>query len=173
MKIEYALKSEDQLTFQKIVRKGSSNYSGLILVIGFVGFFMILINGPTDFWNSFGDFKYVLQIGLFFVGLFILRSYVRCGAVKKFDKDFQNSKGAETVTVHFDDDGITSEQTNQKTIWKWAAFHKLTVENEDIFLWFDNMQALMIPSRAFETSEKKAELTSYLEEKIQQSTVPN
>ncbi|VAV91995.1 hypothetical protein MNBD_ALPHA08-1233 [hydrothermal vent metagenome] len=173
MKIEYAHKAEDYIAFNKVARKGTSQLWNIAIIIGCTIAFLTLINWPTEFWNRFGQYQYAIQIGVLFLGLFLLRLFVKRRAKEKFKKEFQSSKMAKSVTINFDDEGVTSEQAHQKTIWKWAAFHKLTTDDKNIFLWFDKLQAVMIPSRAIETDKKREELTTYLEEKLGQSVTSN
>ncbi len=166
MKIEYAHKAEDYIAFNKVARKGTSQLWRFAIIIGCTIAFLTLISWPAEFWSRFGQYQYAIQIGALFLGLLILRFFVRRRAKEKLEKDFQSSKMAKPVTISFDDDGVTSEQVHQKTIWKWAAFHKLTTDGRNIYLWFDKLQAVMIPSRAIETDKKREELTAYLEEKL-------
>lgn len=166
MKIKYALKAEDHISFNKVARKSTSQRWNFVIVFGCIIGFLMLINWLTDFWSQFGEYQHLIQICVLFLGLFLIRFFVKRSAKEKFEKEFQNSKMADPITIKFDDEGVTSEQTYQKTIWKWPAFHKLTIENSGVYLWFDKQQALMIPSRAIQVDKERKELITYLEEKI-------
>lgn len=173
MKIEYTHKAEDYIVFNKVARKGQSQFWNFAIVFGCIIGFLALINWSTAFWIQFGDYQHAVQIGALFLGLFILRFFVKRRATEKFEQEFQNSIMANPINIHFNDDGVTSEQINQRTIWNWAAFHKVSLQNKDIFLWYDKMQAVMIPSRAIENDEKRDELMVYLKEKIHLASASN
>lgn len=166
MRLEFTLTRADHITFNKIARSGNwRNLSFFIIAASTLGA-LILIDWSKEFWESLGSFQFVAQIGVIFAVLYVLRKIVRCKAEERCEKEFFDSNLADPITITFDDDGLTSEQPHQKTIWKWSAFHRISVENRNIYLWFGTLQAVMIPARSFGRDAQRNDLVEYLVARI-------
>ena len=168
MKLEFALTRADQQTFSRIVQSNRMLNRNLLIIIVSTFVVLALIYGPKLFWDYLGPYQYVVQIGLIFGGLFALRFFVKRRADAKCEQEFKESHLADPVGITVDDQGLTSEQQHQKTIWKWSAFRKVSVEDGNIFLWFGNLQAVMIPARSFQDHEERDDLLHYINERISQ-----
>ncbi|MFK7901290.1 MAG: hypothetical protein AB8B49_00445 [Nitratireductor sp.] len=170
MQLEFTHKAEDVLLFSKQIKKTKIQKWRLAIIFMVCLAFITLINGAKEYWNYFGQYQHVVQIGLLFLGLFVLLYIARRRAKSIFKKDFETTKLAKRITISFDKAGITSAQIHHKTIWRWAAFHKYSVENNNIFLWYEKNQALMLPSRVIESDEERAKLMQKIEANISNST---
>ena len=168
MKLEYALTRADQQTFNRIAQSNRLLNRNLLIIIVSTLVVLALINGPTQFWSYLGPYQSIVQIGLIFCGLFALRFFVKRRAEARCEQEFKESHLADPVGITFDDQGLTSEQEHQKTIWKWSAFRKVSIEDGNIFLWFGNLQAVMIPARSFQDHQERDDLLRYINERISQ-----
>jgi len=166
MKLEFTLSRADHIAFNKTARGSWPRNWNLFIIIASTLAVLLLFNFPTAFWGWFGPFQSVVQIGLIFIGLFVLRKVVKRKTEEKYDAEFADSTFADPITLTFDENGLTSEQTHQKTIWKWSAFHKVSVEDGSINLWFGRLQAVVIPARAIGSDKQLTNLVENFRTKI-------
>lgn len=76
---------------------------------------------------------------------------------------------ADPIKVSFDEKALTSESAHQKTIMRWSAFQKVTVEKQHICVWYRESQAVVIPQSVFKSEEERDEAVAFINTQIAQS----
>lgn len=166
---DYVAFTQWQSPWQKKFRiKYLFNSSIYIIIMMIVGVIAAEKTGPVK-----KNHNYILLIILFILVLTIALWFVAYNApfrmkerARKFIAKEENSKGLEEIELDITDENIIYNSVNSKSIINWDYIAKYAITNEYFFLYLNELNAIIIPKRLFNSQEGIDEFQKVLTQKI-------
>lgn len=164
--MEYALTLDDLGAFRRTVQKKSGLPSHRLPFV-----FLLIVVVSSILWinSQDGDVSGFYTLGLIAVAFGAIALYRRytIRKVKECEAEqFARTSLGEPVRVQLDDEKLVIERMHHQSVWKLGAFEEVTVEGDTIYLWYSELEALIIPIRAFESDEEKESTLKELQRRI-------
>ncbi len=147
MKIIYKITIPDMQVFHEHLFK---NTPALKLQRN-IGLISIFITGPCILYLTHSLILSIVAV----VVLFSLVKTVRAYSTKQLisTRIKNNSSLLEEVTFEMMIDGISIKTLHNDIVHKWTALHSIESTNAYIYIYFDPLQAIIIPKRCFESPD--------------------
>ena len=164
--MEYALTLDDLGAFRKTVQRKVRRQSQLLPLIA-----LVLVVVSCVLWINLNEEEtsVIHTLGLTLV-VIIAFIFYRRHTVQKNRKceieQFAKTSLGETQKLRLDEKKLVIERKHHQSVWEWAAFENITTEGDAIYLWYSELEALIIPGRAFESEAERNRTVSDLRSKI-------
>jgi len=167
MKIEYQITLRNYLEFYNTYQKQSSSFWAVWLFWILIGIFFLLL-GISDLINDHIILA-IINLVIGFLFCFGYKPFLRSEASNYYKKQ---PHASDVTTLNIIESGLIETKSTIKTEYNWSCF-KYFIETENIFI-LKNMKlgipalliAVLIPKKAFETSEGINQFREMLKQNI-------
>lgn len=148
---------------QRNIQKIRWMMAGMVAIGGTVLMYMI------DALNLVTVLIYLLlAVGCFFLG----PAWVKRNARKNVHRTIQNASNKHICgqkTLRLNETGVQLIGENEDSTYSYDAFRRVTMAQNQVYLYLDDISALIVPNHAFSTAEQKEAFVHSLEQRIAQA----